>query len=550
VSRVGSALWVAYTGGTFAQHDLRNVFRPLDSIPRSGVTWETRGVVAFAVDAVERGEVPYDDVRPDAKLLFTSRGGKEKSIADPTYVPRTQVKGSVPIPSFELGVFVKLARGYILEGASREEICLHNAQVALEAGQYRASQAWHMLRGLLTPLILEGPIAPQIDHTNEHASSRSHLVNLPSTHTPSPHSNQGSRPPSSGPVHRSLPRNSKSPRRKYPTGRSRRPTTTRHVSRGSGSGSGRSRATTRSRSVSVDSNSSLKHIGGGALEDESDSSDGDIAESESELGQSSNKVVSPTLASGGIQTRAYSLSLPHRMRNGDLISTPRLSVFNEADEHNLALMDGGSSDDHLLTDSEPLHNSPTSDLGASDPDEDTEADWPGPNATSLATLRPETANTRRLLRRQDSHSSVGTAKPSSLHPDDSQNDRVQHGRVRSGDGYHPSPASSQTHSLKANKSRKASDFAIGVRSKKSNQTLFLDRGRSRKTRREVNEAEAKYREIGWGAMRETVAYYSDRGDLQMSAMLSSIGGKDLGITFEAHERLVDAYLDTLSRLRL
>ncbi|KAG8736176.1 hypothetical protein FRC10_009633 [Ceratobasidium sp. 414] len=62
VNRPGSALWVAYTSGTFAQHDLRNVFRPLDSVPRSGVTWETRGVVAFAVDAVERGEIPYDDV--------------------------------------------------------------------------------------------------------------------------------------------------------------------------------------------------------------------------------------------------------------------------------------------------------------------------------------------------------------------------------------------------------------------------------------------------------------------------------------------------------
>jgi hypothetical protein len=61
-SRPGSALWVTYTSGTFVQHDMRNVFRPLDSIPRSGVTWETRGVVAFAVDAVERGEIPYDDV--------------------------------------------------------------------------------------------------------------------------------------------------------------------------------------------------------------------------------------------------------------------------------------------------------------------------------------------------------------------------------------------------------------------------------------------------------------------------------------------------------
>lgn len=73
VNRPGSALWVAYTSGTFAQHDLRNVFRPLDSIPRSGVTWETRGVVAFAVDAVERGEIPYDDVWVHLSFISDSR---------------------------------------------------------------------------------------------------------------------------------------------------------------------------------------------------------------------------------------------------------------------------------------------------------------------------------------------------------------------------------------------------------------------------------------------------------------------------------------------
>ncbi|QRW12133.1 WD domain, G-beta repeat protein [Ceratobasidium sp. AG-Ba] len=517
VNRPGSVLWASYASGIFAQHDLRNVFRPLDSIPRSGITWETRGVIAFAVDAVERGEIPYDDVRPDAKLLFASRGGRDKSITDSPYVPRTQVKGSVPIPSFELGVFVKLARGYILEGCPRDEICLHNAQVALEAGQYRASQAWHMLRGLLTPIVPEGPAPPQTDVTNEY-SGRSHPVKLPSAHTPSPRSNQGSRAPSSGPIHGSLSRKSQSPRRKHPAGRSRRPTASRHASRGSGSGSGRSRPTTRSRSVSVDSNSSLKHVGGGALEDESDSSDGDIAESESEAGQSSSKVVSPISASGNISARPYPLSLSRRVRNTELRTTPRLTVFNEADEHNLSLMGGESSDDHLPTDAEPLHNSPTSDLDASEPDVDTEPDLPGPSAISLATLRADTANTRSLLRRQDSRSSVGTAKPSSLHPDDPQNNHAQHRRVRSGDGHQPSPATSRTHSLPTNKNRKISE------------------GEVQKTR--------------LGSNAGNLTYYSDRGDLQMSAMMSAVGGVELGIPGLAHERLVDAYLDMLSRLRL
>ncbi|QRW24505.1 WD domain, G-beta repeat protein [Rhizoctonia solani] len=62
------------------------------------------------------------------------------------------------------------------------------------------------------------------------------------------------------------------------------------------------------------------------------------------------------------------------------------------------------------------------------------------------------------------------------------------------------------------------------------------------SRRDVNEAEEKYRQMGWEAMRETVAYYSERGDLQMSAALSTVGGVELGISPETHERIVDAYL--------
>ncbi|GAB1522525.1 hypothetical protein RhiTH_005645 [Rhizoctonia solani] len=533
----GSTLWVAYTSGTFSQHDMRNVFRPLDSIPRNGVTWETRGVVAFAVDSIERGEIPFDDVRPSARVMFLNRGGKEKSVADPAYVPRTQVKGSVPIPSFELGTFVKLARAYLFGGEPREHICLHNAQAALEAGQYRASQAWHMLLSLLTPLVVEGPLLPQIE-AHDHASRL--YTSLSGTHTPSPHSNQGSRAPSSGPAHGSFQRKSESPRRKYHTSRSRRPAVTRRTSRGSGSGSGHSKVTTRSRSVSVDSNSSLKHVGGGALDDESDSSDGDISESELE-DIVANKPPPPG-ASGLSLIRTYT---PRRIGGIGLVASSRLTVPNEADEHNLSLMGGGSSDEHLHTDTEPLHNSPTSDL---EPSPETDSDTnTGPNST-LATWKPDTIP----LPRTDSKSSVGTAKPSSLHPGNASPHLGRHGKERSGDSinaHRNSPVASRSHSLNAHK-KAASDPNHGIRTRASTQTIFPDRGRPRKSRRDVNEAEEKYRQMGWEAMRETVAYYSERGDLQMSAALSTVGGVELGISPETHERIVDAYLDMLCRLRL
>ncbi|CEL56747.1 hypothetical protein RSOLAG1IB_08049 [Rhizoctonia solani AG-1 IB] len=533
----GSTLWVAYTSGTFAQHDMRNVFRPLDSIPRNGVSWETRGVVAFAVDSIERGEIPFDDVRPNARVTFLDRGGREKSVGDPAYVPQTQVKGSVPIPSFELGVFVKLARAYQFGGAPREDICLHNAQAALEAGQYRASQAWHMLLSLLTPLVVEGPLPAQVE-AHDHTSRL--YTTLSGTHTPSPHSNQGSRAPSSGPAHGSLKRKSESPRRKYPPNHSRRPTVMRRASRGSGSGSGHSKVTTRSRSVSVDSNSSLKHVGGGALDDESDSSDGDISESELE-----DMVVnkpSPRGPSGLSLVRPYA---SRRIGGIGLAPSSRLTIPNEADEHNLSLMGGGSSDEHLHTDTEPLHNSPTSDLGPSDPETDSETNA-GPNST-LATLRPDTTP----LLRTDSKSSVGTAKPS-LHPEDASPSLGKHRKERSGESanaHRNSPIVSRSHSLNAHR-KHSTDPNHGIRTRASTQTIFPDRGRPRKSRRDVNEAEEKYRQMGWEAMRETVAYYSERGDLQMSAALSTVGGTELGISPEAHERIIDAYLDMLNRLRL
>ncbi|CUA76407.1 WD repeat-containing protein 59 [Rhizoctonia solani] len=533
----GSTLWVAYNSGTFAQHDARNVFRPLDSIPRSGLTWESRGVVAFAVDSIERGEIPFDDVRPNARALFLNRGGKEKSVTDPSYVPRTQVKGSVPIPSFELGVFVKLARAYMFGGAPREDICLHNAQAALEAGQYRASQAWHMLLGLLTPLVVEGPLPPQFDANDQPPRL---FTTISGTHTPSPHSNHGSRAPSSGPPQGPFKRKSQSPRRKYPANRSRRPSAARRTSRGSGSGSGHSRPVTRSRSVSVDSNSSLKHVGGGALDDES-SSDGDISESELE-DMADNQAPLPPGASGISLVRPYAA---RRVGGIGLALSSRLAVPNEADEHNLSLMGDGSSDEHLPTDTEPLHNSPTSDLEFSEPDSDSdENDRPG---STLATLQPETTG----LSRTDSRSSVGTAKPF-LYPADNSPRVNQHSKEKSGgsaSAHRNSPVASRSHSLNAHK-KQTPDPSQTIRTRASTQTIFPDRGRSRRSRREVNDAEEKYRQMGWEAMRETVAYYSERGDLQMSAALSTVGGTELGISPATHERIIDAYLDMLCRLRL
>ncbi|QRW24506.1 WD domain, G-beta repeat protein [Rhizoctonia solani] len=82
--------------------------------------------------------------------------------------------------------------------------------------------------------------------------------------------------------------------------------------------------------------------------------------------------------------------------------------YRFADEHNLSLMGGGSSDEHLI----PTPNRYTTHPPDLEPSPETDSDTnTGPNST-LATWKPDTIP----LPRTDSKSSVGTAKPSSLHP--------------------------------------------------------------------------------------------------------------------------------------
>ena len=58
----GHVLWTQHASGTFSQLDLRNVTKPIDSIPRVATTWDVTGSMTFAVDDVNPHEVPYDDM--------------------------------------------------------------------------------------------------------------------------------------------------------------------------------------------------------------------------------------------------------------------------------------------------------------------------------------------------------------------------------------------------------------------------------------------------------------------------------------------------------
>lgn len=56
------AMWTQHTNGAFSQFDLREVTKPLDSIPRVSAAWDATGSLAFVVDKQDRWEVPYDDM--------------------------------------------------------------------------------------------------------------------------------------------------------------------------------------------------------------------------------------------------------------------------------------------------------------------------------------------------------------------------------------------------------------------------------------------------------------------------------------------------------
>ncbi|KAI8974589.1 hypothetical protein BD414DRAFT_498136 [Trametes punicea] len=164
------ALWALHQSGTFSQFDLRQSRKPLDAIPRSALSWNTTGSIAFVTDRPKRWEVPYDDVDPEV----SKDKPPMKGLGDAPYRPTTQNVGAfAPDGAAEdLDMIEKLAKGYIYEGKEKRQICAHNAEVAVNAGARNAAQTWLLLESLLTDLT-SSPTSPM---------SPSPLNNLPLPH--------------------------------------------------------------------------------------------------------------------------------------------------------------------------------------------------------------------------------------------------------------------------------------------------------------------------------------------------------------------------------
>ncbi|KAG6375919.1 hypothetical protein JVT61DRAFT_2787 [Boletus reticuloceps] len=208
--RDSHALLVQHASGTFAQVDLRHSHRPIDAVPRVALSWNAvdgvDGALAFVADKRGKWEVPYDDVHPDRRSFVVDRRSRIKTLGDKRRVPGLQNMGMyvhVP-PSADAGpdVFVRLAKGYVVPDKSRKkkEVCALNAEVAMQAGNVHAAQAWILLGSLLTDVVPESVIASlpasgglDLPHPLIHSASAPGA--LPSTEGVNVHST-GSKPAS------------------------------------------------------------------------------------------------------------------------------------------------------------------------------------------------------------------------------------------------------------------------------------------------------------------------------------------------------------------
>ncbi|KAH8107815.1 hypothetical protein BXZ70DRAFT_912770 [Cristinia sonorae] len=149
------ALWAQHCSGSFSQFDLRQTSKPLDAIPRTAMTWNVIGSLAFATDKPRRWEIPFDDTKPERRQSFQDRRLKHKALGDRPYIPASQTLGTFSSGELveDVEVFVKLAQGYKFDGNDRAGLCAHNARVAIDVEKDSAAQAWFLLGALLMDIV-------------------------------------------------------------------------------------------------------------------------------------------------------------------------------------------------------------------------------------------------------------------------------------------------------------------------------------------------------------------------------------------------------------
>jgi hypothetical protein len=72
---------------------------------------------------------------------------------------------------------------------------------------------------------------------------------------------------------------------------------------------------------------------------------------------------------------------------------------------------------------------------------------------------------------------------------------------------------------------------------------------SEKRRSRITAEEAKFREMGWGTVREIFGRFAEEGDVQMCSMLSVVAPKELRVNKRRIGRFLESYIGLFCALR-
>ncbi|KAG8968972.1 hypothetical protein FRC03_005238 [Tulasnella sp. 419] len=601
----GGALWAFYKNGSFVQHDLRDCVRPLDTLARNSISWDVTGSISYAIDESTSHEIPYDDIKPSTLQQFSGRGILDKTPSEPDYIPTTQTAATVSLSALDIPTFVRLARGYMLEcntviTASRS--CLVNAEIAREAGQYRASQTWLVLNSVLqnmgrshvgdysiipaSPNVYVDAMNPPV-RPSTHIGGRAHSTSSAATSTQ---------------LHIQM----------HPESRIR-PSVSRKTSgvinnKGSRWSDPRGRGTGHTREVSLSRSNSSRRVGDGALDDESDSSDGNITPSNvtpygSPGHDEENTVASQKSITSGSATYG-SVAPAIEWLTNDMPAPSSRDVDEQAlvrkHRHTLPSISSRAPVGDLSDDGGSLADDNYDSSSSSGEESTTGALAPpsSPNDTRFLSL------SRPRIVKQDSHSSIKTAVPRRFGGGD---------RVISGDGDGASTNSENEINRKRDLDSKNDNFSdnetgisrsrfmsfqsqgsqnsetCGTSRRQSPASKLLqpstelqqqqeyspiDPSRNHHTKKAtsfegsngkrpklcnnpfdteiIEQQEAQLQDIGTSALQEAFRYYADLGDVQMCFTLATVAPM---LLFPNNEKenldfLSTSYAELLSRLRL
>eukprot|EP01137_Pigoraptor_chileana_P007725 Opistho-2@53667 len=154
----------------------RGGYRPIDKTSTVSIGWNNRGDISFACSPRAWGDESAGQLGPSKSMQIRRSTKTDAAVGSGTVAKRSVVRVAVPTlygdpatlaslvaPGFAIpgspvdtrDVFVWLATKYRLHGASVDELCEHNANIAREAMQYQIAQTWLFVRLFLRPLDTE-----------------------------------------------------------------------------------------------------------------------------------------------------------------------------------------------------------------------------------------------------------------------------------------------------------------------------------------------------------------------------------------------------------